>query len=135
MHYRRYRYVTQFIGKAAATRAKARKVPFGFVLEVTQFSGGLSVEETRQVELGYIDAAGNDRILARAKHEDYRYVEVRGKPLLVADEQPYVIISNMGDDKTGFLSVHGKLWPTKEMIAKDAEVQRESDVSGDIKPQ
>ena len=134
MQYRRYRFVTQFIGQATATRAKARKVPFGFVLEVTQFSGGLVTEETRQVELGYIDAAGNDRIVAKAKYEEFRHVEVRGKPLLVADEQPYVIISNMGDDKTGFLSVHGKLWPTKEMIAKDAEVQRESDVSDDSEP-
>ena len=134
MQYRRYRYVTQFMGQAATTRAKARKVPHGFVLEVTQWSGGLVTEDTRQVELGYIDAAGNDRIVARAKHETFRHVEVRGKPLLVADEQPYVIISNMGDDKTGFLSVHGKLWPTKEMIAKDAEVQREPDVSGDSEP-
>ena len=135
MKYRRYRYITQFIGKATATRAKARKVPHGFTLEVTQFSGGLVSEDTRQTELGFIDAVGNDKIVARAKHDTLRHVEVRGELFLVADEQPYIIISNMGDDKTGFLSVHGKLWPTKEKVFKDAEVQQKDSVPNDIKSQ
>ena len=128
MKYRRYRYTTQFKGKAGTTKAKAREVPHGFILEVTQFSGGLVTEDTRQTELGFIDIAGDDKIIARAKHEDYRHVEIRGELWLDPGEIPYVEIANMGDDKTGFLSVHGKLWPTEEMITKDAEVQQEDNV-------
>ena len=134
MNYRRYRYVTEFSGKAGATRVKANKVPEGFVLEVTQFSGGLMTEDTKKTELGYTDVTGIDRPVAMAKHDDFRNVEMTGECWLVANEIPYVEISNMGDEKTGFISIHGKLWPTEEQVIRDAEIQQEDNLPDDSKP-
>jgi len=128
MQYRRYRYSTRFVSDGGDEQTHAREVPFGYVLEVTHFSGGMVSEAVRIVALGYTDSTGDDNILSNIEYNHLHSSHVQGHVWIEAGEKPYVKIYRMDATEEGFLSVHGRLWPTEEKVVKDAEVQREPDV-------
>jgi len=135
MQYRRYRYSTKFKGDGDETTVYAREVPHGYTLEVTHFTAGFITEEIEVWQLGYVNQAGDEFPLTMVDYAYLRYIHVPGRVWLEAGEKPYAKITSMKTTEEGFLSVHGRLWPTEEMIAKVAEVQQADDVPDNSKPQ
>lgn len=134
MEYRRYRYSTKFKGDGDETTVYAREVPHGYTLEVTYFAAGFITEEQEVWQLGYVSQAGDEFPLTITDYARLQYTHVPGEVWLEAGEKPYAKITIMKTTEEGFITVHGKLWPTTEKEKQIAEVQRESDVSDDSKP-
>lgn len=131
MEYRRYRYSTRFMGDGDETTVYAREVPHGYTLEVTYFAVGHLENVKDPWELGYEDNANNQIPLARTNHTEQRETKVEGRVWLEADERPYAKSAEIKTTEEAFITVHGKLWPTKEKIAKDAEVHSEDNLPND----
>lgn len=135
MLYRRYRSDTKIDASGNTDMIKARKVPDGYVLEVTSMMCANYTRVNKQIAIGYYDPAEAKHYLVFDYNTYHNMAQLNGEAWIEAGETPIgeAVGATAGDDI--YLSVHGKLWPRALWKAKDAKVQREPDVSDDSKPQ
>jgi len=87
------------------------KVPVGFILEVTKMSITDISAPDKVLELGYIDLAGEYRVICMNKGANMNHHHITGRPFLMAGEQPYGRITTAGAGDDCYFICHGKLWP------------------------
>lgn len=113
MDYRIYRQTLKIEAQTRVEKMVGEKVPEGFILEVTSMSVSNITAHADDLELGYIDAGGEDRVIritnGAAKHEH----EITGQVFLMAGEQPYGRITTAADGDDCYFICHGKLWPVE----------------------
>ena len=111
MSHRSYRQDKQIKSGGAVEKLLGEKVPEGFTLEVTHMAVADESRADQLLELGYVDVAGEDRILA-ANDGTTRYeCHLTGRAWIEAGEQPFGRVTTAQDGDAVVFSCHGKLWP------------------------
>jgi len=129
-----YRYDVKIESGGEEVTPHGHKVPDGFVLEVTQIAIVDITRGDQQLSVGYIDVMNAYHVFCMNKGTNLNIHQIYGEQFVFAGEAPAGRITTPEDGDDCYFSVHGKLWPTQERIAKDAEIQREGDVSDNSEP-
>ena len=111
MSYRAYRQDKIIKAAAAVQKLVGEEVPEGHVLEVTHMSVADVTTADKTLEVGYVDVAGEDRILHAAKGSSRHECHLTGHAWLEAGEQPFGRVTTPTAGDVVIFSCHGKLWP------------------------
>ena len=111
MNFRSYRQDKAIKSAGAVEKLKGEKVPPGYVLEVTHMAVADETKADQLLELGYVDVAGEDRILT-ANDGTTRYEwHLTGRAWIEEGEEPFGRVTTAGANDIVVFSCHGKLWP------------------------
>ncbi len=113
MEYRIYRQNKAIEAEARVEKMVGEKVPEGFFLEVTKISVTDITSGAKVLELGFIDAGGEDRVIGMNEGTNTHHHHVPGGLFLMAGEQPYGRIDEASDGDDCYFTCHGKLWPVE----------------------
>lgn len=113
MEWKIYRFNVKIEGDLEVEKIVGGKVPGGQILEVTFMAISDITSPGKKLELGYVDVAGEDRVLDLAHTPNLHHHHIPGGVWLMAGEAPYgrVTTAEGGDDI--YFTCHGKLWPVK----------------------
>ena len=111
MNYRMYRQDKEITAAAAVQKIKGEEVPEGYVLEVTHMSIADLSLENQLLELGYEDAAGEDRILTGNVGTNRFEWHLTGHAWIEGGETPFGRVTTPQSGNKVIFSCHGKLWP------------------------
>ena len=123
MEYRIYRQNLKIKSVGQVEKLVGEEVPLGYVLEVTHMSVTDITSGAKVLELGYIDAGGEDRPVCLGEGTNQHHHHVTGEVYLVGEEKPYGRITTAGANDMCYFNCHGKLWPLKPGGARAAEVR------------
>lgn len=129
-----YRYDVKIESEGTELTLKGHKVPEGFVLEVTQIAIVDITTGAIHLSVGYIGVENAYHVYCMNAGTNINIHQLYGAQFCFAGEAPAGRITTPTDGDDCYFSVNGKLWPTEERMVKDAEVQREPDVSDDSEP-
>ena len=111
MEYRIYRQAIAIEAEARVEKMVGEKVPEGYYLEVTKMSVTNISTAGDDLELGYVDAGGVDRVICINNGAQMHHHHTTGTVFLMAGEQPYGRIDEPTDGDDCYFICHGKLWP------------------------
>ena len=113
MDWKIYRFAVKIEAQTRVEKIVGNKVPEGHVLEVTKMSVTNITAHEDNLELGYIDAGGEDRVICMDNGATKHHHHITGQVWLMAGEQPYGRITTAADGDDCYFICHGKLWPVK----------------------
>jgi len=113
MDWKIYRFAVKIEAQTRVEKIVGNKVPEGHVLEVTKMSVTNITAGGDVLELGYIDVAGEDRVICMAEATNQHHHHITGQVFLMAGEQPYGRIDEAADGDDCYFICHGKLWPVE----------------------
>jgi len=113
MDCRIYRQTLKVKSTGKVEKLAGEEVPTGFILEVTKMALTNITRGDTRMELGYIDAGGEDRVICMNLGTNIRHHHLTGLVFLMAGEQPYGRVTTASDDDLIYFICHGKLWPVE----------------------
>lgn len=111
MSCRVYRQDKTIKAAAAVQKILGEEVPEGHRLEVTHMTVADVTTADKTLEIGYVDQAGEDRILHAAKGTTRHECHLTGHAWLEAGEAPFGRVTTPTASDVVVFSCHGRLWP------------------------
>ena len=108
-----YRYCVKIEAQTRVETMIGNKVPEGYILEVTDMAITNITAHGDDLELGYIDVAGEDRVICADNGATKHHHHLTGQVFLMAGEQPYGRVTTAADGDDIYFICHGKLWPVE----------------------
>lgn len=110
MDYKRYRDDVTIEGNAEVETIEAKKVPEGYVLEVSHMMIADVTTAGKTLEIGYKSMTDVYTRLGASSHASKYEYHLTGHAWIAAGETPYGRVTTSTDGDDIHFSVHGKLW-------------------------